>query len=291
LAVISPLGRWAKALLPDALLQQSVTVVASGIDVLAHKTAAGPVDRRPAKLSVIMPVFNERSTFAEVATQLTAKQIPGVEMEFVIVESNSTDGTRDEVRKFEGRPGVKVIYEERPRGKGHGVRTGLQSATGDFILIQDADLEYDLNDYEILLEPLRAYRAAFVLGARHGMDGKTWKMRHFTDQVFVSQVMNLGHLFFTGLFNLVYGQRLRDPFTMYKVFRRDCLYGLTFESNRFDFDWELVGKLVRAGYIPLEIPVNYSSRSFKEGKKVSFWRDPFTYFRACFKYRFVRLGK
>jgi hypothetical protein len=121
------------------------------------------------------------------------------------------------------------------------------------------------------------------------MDGTTWKMRHFTDQVFVSQVMNFGHLFFTGLFNLVYGQRLRDPFTMFKVFRRDCLYGLTFESNRFDFDWELVGKLVRAGYTPLEIPVNYTSRSFSEGKKVSFWRDPFTYFRACFKYRFVRL--
>jgi SAM-dependent methyltransferase len=289
--VVSPLGKLAKAVLPNALLQQSVTVVASGIDVLAHKAPEGPVDRRQAKLSVIMPVFNERNTFADVATQLTAKQIPGVEIEFVIVESNSTDGTRDEVRKFEDRPGVKVIYEERPRGKGHGVRTGLKAATGDFILIQDADLEYDLNDYEILLEPLRAYRAAFVLGARHGMDGKTWKMRHFTDQVFVSQVMNLGHLFFTGLFNVVYGQRLRDPFTMYKVFRRDCLHGLTFESNRFDFDWELVGKLVRAGYIPIEIPVNYSSRSFKEGKKVSFWRDPFTYFRACFKYRFVRLGK
>ena len=190
--VISPLGRLAKAVLPNPLLQQSVTVVASGIDVLAHKAPAGPVDRRQARLSVIMPVFNERNTFADVATQLTTKQIPGIEMEFVIVESNSTDGTREEVRKFEGRPGVKVIYEERPRGKGHGVRTGLQAATGDFILIQDADLEYDLNDYEILLEPLRAHRAAFVLGARHGMDGKTWKMRHFTDQVFVSQVMNLG---------------------------------------------------------------------------------------------------
>jgi 2-polyprenyl-3-methyl-5-hydroxy-6-metoxy-1,4-benzoquinol methylase len=289
--VVSRLGKLAKAMLPNTLLRQGLTVVASGIDVLAHKAREGPVDRRQAKLSVIMPVFNERNTFADVATQLTAKQIPGVEMEFVIVESNSTDDTRDEVRKFEGRPGVKVIYEERPRGKGHGVRTGLKAATGDFILIQDADLEYDLNDYEILLEPLRAYRAAFVLGARHGMDGKTWKMRHFTDQVFVSQVMNLGHLFFTGLFNIVYGQRLRDPFTMYKVFRRDCLHDLTFESNRFDFDWELVGKLVRAGYIPIEIPVNYSSRSFKEGKKVSFWRDPFTYFRACFKYRFVRLGK
>jgi len=101
----------------------------------------------------------------------------------------------------------------------------------------------------------------------------------------------VGHVFFTALFNVVYGTRLRDPFTMFKVFRRDCLHGLTFESNRFDFDWELVGKLVRAGYQPIEIVVNYRSRSFAEGKKVSFFRDPLTWIRACFKYRFVRLGK
>jgi 2-polyprenyl-3-methyl-5-hydroxy-6-metoxy-1,4-benzoquinol methylase len=289
--VVSPLGRVARAVVPGVLLRQRMGVVASGIDVLAHKSAAGPIDRRRPTLSVVMPVFNERATFADVASQLVAKDIPGLDIQVVIVESNSTDGTRDEVRKFEGRAGVTVIYEDRPRGKGHAVRAGLTQATGDFILIQDADLEYDLNDYESLIEPLRTFRNAFVLGARHGMDGKTWKMRHFTDQMLVGQVMNFGHLFFTMLFNIVYGTRLRDPFTMYKVFRRDCLYGLTLESNRFDFDWELAGKLVRAGYLPLEIPVNYSSRSFKDGKKVSFWRDPFTYFRACFKYRIVRLGK
>jgi SAM-dependent methyltransferase len=289
--VISPLGRFMRRVLPRGLLHQRVTVVASGIDVLARKAASGPADRRRARLTVVMPVFNERATFTEVASRLLDKEIPGLDLELVIVESNSTDGTREDVRKLEGHPRVKVVYEDRPRGKGHAVRAGLVQATGDVVLIQDADLEYDLNDYELLLEPLRTFRAAFVLGARHGMDGKTWKMRHFTDQVFVSQVMNLGHLFFTGLFNVVYGQRLRDPFTMYKVFRRECLSRLTFESNRFDFDWELVGKLVRAGYVPLEIPVNYSSRSFKEGKKVNLWRDPFTYVRACFKYRFVRLKK
>jgi len=148
-----------------------------------------------------------------------------------------------------------------------------------------------LNDYEPLLQPLMTGASAFVLGSRHDSDGRNWKIRHFTDQAGVSQVMNLGHVFFTALFNVVYGTRLRDPFTMFKVFRRDCLHGLTFESNRFDFDWELVGKLVRAGYRPLEIPVNYRSRSFSEGKKVSFFRDPLTWIRACFKYRFVRLGK
>jgi hypothetical protein len=103
--------------------------------------------------------------------------------------------------------------------------------------------------------------------------------------------MNFGHLFFSTLFNVTYGTRLRDPFTMYKVFRRDCLHGLRFEANRFDFDFELAGKLVRAGYRPIEIPVNYRSRSFTEGKKVSFFRDPLTWIVACVKYRFQPLRK
>jgi glycosyltransferase involved in cell wall biosynthesis len=266
-----------------------MSVVASGIDVIATRTDAAPLTRRRARLSVVMPVYNERQTFAEVMRQLLQKSIPNVDIEVIVVESHSTDGTRDEVRQFEGHPCVRVLYEDRPRGKGHAVRAGLAQATGDFVLIQDADLEYDLNDYEVLLEPLLGGRAAFVLGDRHGSTGRTWKLRHFTDQVLVSRVMNLGHIAFTLLFNLVYGTRLRDPFTMYKVFRRDCLSDLTFEANRFDFDWELVGKLVRRGYVPLEIPVNYQSRSFREGKKVRFVADPLTWIWACFKYRFQRL--
>jgi SAM-dependent methyltransferase len=289
--LLSPTARLAGSLLPGPVRRRRVRVVASGIDVLALRSECPPPVDRPHKLSVVMPVFNERATFPVVVDQLLSKSIENIDMEVIIVESNSTDGTRDEVRKIESHPRVKAIYEERPRGKGHAVRTGLAHATGDYVLIQDADLEYDLNDYELLLEPLVAGRAAFVLGVRHGLDGRTWKVRHFTDQILVSQVMNLGHLAFTSLFNIVYGTNLRDPFTMFKVFRRDCLHRLTFESNRFDFDWELAGKLVRAGYIPLEIPVNYQSRSFSEGKKVSFFRDPLTWIRACFKYRFAPLGK
>jgi SAM-dependent methyltransferase len=289
--LVSPAARLSRTMLPGPLRRRSMSVVASGINVLGRRAVLPPPGERPERLSIVMPVFNERATFPLVIEQLLAKEIPGLEIEIIIVESNSTDGTRDEVRKLEATSRVRVIYEDRARGKGHAVRTGLAHATGDFILIQDADLEYDLNDYESLLEPLRAGRAAFVLGARHGMNGKSWKMRHFTDQVMVSQIMNVGHLFFTGLFNVVYGTRLRDPFTMFKLFRRDCLHGLTFESNRFDFDWELVGKLVRSGYTPIEIPVNYESRSFAQGKKVSFFRDPLTWFRACFKYRFVALGR
>jgi SAM-dependent methyltransferase len=279
------------AVLPGSLRQRPIRVVASGVNVVATRTAEPPPPRRPHRLSIILPVFNERSTFPIVMDALLQKTIPNVDLDFVIVESNSTDGTRDEVRRFEGKPRVKVIYEDTPKGKGHAVRMGLSQATGDYVLIQDADLEYDLNDYEQLLQPIMDGEVALVVGSRHGESGRSWKIRHFTDQATLSGVMNLGHVFFTGLFNLFYGTRLRDPFTMFKVFRRDCIHGLSFESNRFDFDWELLGKLVRAGYTPLEIPVNYRSRSFAEGKKVSFVRDPITWLRACVKYRFVRLGK
>jgi SAM-dependent methyltransferase len=289
--LLSPAARLAGGLMPTVVRKQRLRMAASGINATAVRSQLAPPTERAHRLSVIMPVFNERSTFPIVIQGLLAKSIPNVEIEIIIVESNSTDGTRDEVRRVEGDHRVKVVYEARPRGKGHAVRTGLTHATGDFVLIQDADLEYDLKDYEVLLEPLIRGRESFVLGSRHGRDGRTWKVRHFADQILVSQVMNLGHLFFTSLFNITYGTRLRDPFTMYKVFRRDCLHKLRFESNRFDFDWELVGKLVRAGYVPLELPVNYTSRPFSEGKKVSFFRDPFTYFRACFKYRFTPLGK
>jgi 2-polyprenyl-3-methyl-5-hydroxy-6-metoxy-1,4-benzoquinol methylase len=264
-------------------------VVASGIDVVARRAAAPPIDRRRARVSVVMPVYNEKKTFTEVIDRLLPKQIANLDLEIVIVESNSTDGTRDDVRRLERHPRVKVLLQERARGKGNAVRAGLAEATGDFVLIQDADLEYDLDDYEMLLEPLRTFRRAFVLGIRHGRDGHTWKVRHFTDQVLLGKWMNLGHLLFTALFNIVYGQRLRDPFTMFKVFRRECISGLPLECNKFDFDWELAGKLVRCGYDPLEIPVNYESRSFAEGKKVTLVRDPITWLRACFKYRFSRL--
>jgi SAM-dependent methyltransferase len=287
--LLSPMGRATGALLPRALRRQRMNMVASGIDAVARKADVPPIDRRRAKVSVVMPVFNEKQTFSEVIGQLVDKQVANLDLEIVIVESNSTDGTRDDVRALERHPRIKVILQDRPRGKGHAVRTGLTHITGDFVLIQDADLEYDLDDYEMLLEPVRTFRRAFVLGARHGRDGRTWKVRHFTDQVFLGRWMNLGHLIFTALFNIVYGQHLRDPFTMYKVFRRECLSGLRFECNAFDFDWELAGKLVRCGYEPLEIPVNYKSRSFADGKKVTMIRDPLTWLRACFKYRFSPL--
>lgn len=238
----------------------------------------------PASLSLIVPAFNEVATARVALDAITAKAIPGLAIEIIIVESNSTDGTRAVVESYRTHPHVRVILQDRPQGKGHAVRAGLAIATGDIILIQDADLEYSLDDYESLLAPILAGEANFVLGSRHGRGG--FKIRHFDDQPIRAFVLNCAHWAFTLLINASLLLWLRDPFTMYKVFRRDCLQGLTLTCNRFDFDWELLIKLVRAGHRPVEIPVNYTSRSFADGKKIRVLRDPLTWIWAWAKSRF-----
>ena len=239
-------------------------------------------------LSVIVPVFNEKDTVGVILDQLATKEIPGIAMEIIVVESNSTDGSRDIVRRFEKRPGFRVIFENTPCGKGHGVRTGLAAATGDIILIQDADLEYSLDDYEKLLPPLLEGRSDFVLGTRH--KGSDVHIRKFTKGNHIAIVFNFAHWAFTAVLNISLGTRMTDPFTMFKVFRRSCLDRIPpLECNRFDLDWEIVIKLIRAGFKPLEIPISYQSRDYHEGKKVSIWKDPPTWFRAWWKY--AVLGK
>jgi hypothetical protein len=253
----------------------------------AERSPSAPPGERDLRLSVIVPAYNERATFKKTMDLVLHKQIPGIDLEVIVVESNSSDGTREEAIEY-SNSGVTVILEDRPQGKGHAVRAGLEAATGDFVLIQDADLEYDIDDYDKLLEPLRRFKTSFVMGKRQAYHD-SWGLRRFGDARLTSHFMNLGHIFFMALFNLTYGQRLHDPFTMYKVFRRDCLTGLTLECNRFDFDWELLAKLIRSGYTPVEIPVQYRSRSFQEGKKVSLVRDPISWVVACFRFRFTRL--
>jgi SAM-dependent methyltransferase len=241
------------------------------------------------KLSVIIPAYNEKATLSELLERVLAKQIAGVDIEIVLVESNSSDGTRDIALHYGDHPRVRLILEERPRGKGHAVRTGLAACTGDLVLFQDADLEYDVDDYDDLIAPLLAYRRNFVIGSRHVSKERAWKIRQFNESAFLATVYNIGHVFFLALFNFLYRQRLKDPFSMFKVFRRECLYGLTFECNRFDFDFEIVIKLLRKGYRPIELPVNYRARSPAEGKKVSMLRDPLTWIRALLRFRWGRL--
>ena len=235
-------------------------------------------------LSVVMAVYNEADTVADVVEQVLKLNLGDRRLELIIIESNSSDGTRRIVESFERRPGVRVIYEDRPRGKGFAVRAGLTAARGDVILVQDGDLEYSVDDYPALLQPIEAGETSFVLGSRH-VPGRP--IRHFAEARWTSFVLNTAHWCFTALFDLTYGVRLRDPFTMYKVFRRECIDGVVFTSDRFDFDWELVAKLIRCGHRPLEVPVAYTSRDFKSGKKVRMWRDPLTWVVACFKFRFT----
>ena len=278
----STLVRLAAGVVPRKLRRRPFRMVASGMIALA---SSEPVQEKK-KLTIVVPAYNEAATLDTVMSCLLAKDFGEMELEVILVESNSSDGTREIAMRYSQDTRLRLILEDRPQGKGHAVRTGLAHATGDFILIQDADLEYDVEDYEVLLKPLADGSRAFVLGARHG--GKIWKLRVFSGKRFLSGLLNFGHWFFKTLINVVFGLNLDDPFTMYKVFRRDCLTGLSFDCNYFDFDYELLIKLVRNGYRPVEIPVNYRSRSFSEGKKVSLLRDPLTWLRAVVRFRLQR---
>ena len=272
---------WLNAVLPKPLKRVRFSMAISGMSIICRRTER----RERPLLSVILPVYNEKKTFSILMDQLLPKKIPGMEKEIILVESNSTDGTKEEVMRYKDAAEVKIITEDRPKGKGHAVRTGLEYATGDFIIIQDGDLEYDLNDYEILLEPLLTGKTPFVLGTRHS---KGWKIRKFQESM-LADFLNFGHLALVIVMNFLYRQSMTDPFTMYKVFRKDCIFGLQFECNRFNFDVELVCKLLRKGYKPLEIPINYTSRSFSEGKKVKLFKDPPTWIKAILKYRFAKV--
>ncbi|MBF0496847.1 MAG: glycosyltransferase [Deltaproteobacteria bacterium] len=281
--VVSRCLSWLYHLVPAFLRRKPIQVNSGGVIVMARSRK---IEVQP-KLTIIMPAYNEVNTVEAALTKVLEKHIEGLGIEVVLVESNSTDGTRQAVQKYQDHPRVNLVLEDRPQGKGHAVRTGLRHATGDFILIQDADLEYDLEDYDVLLEPLIFGRKSFVLGSRHG--GRTWKIRKFEGSPLTTMLFNAVHWILTAIIDVLFWLPLKDPFTMFKVFRADCLYGLTFECNRFDFDYELLLKLVRKGYKPIEIPVNYRSRTFEQGKKVSIYRDPLTWIWAIAKYRAIRL--
>jgi len=245
------------------------------------------------KVSIVIPVYNEAKTVAVLLEQVWEQPI-SFEREIIIVESNSNDGSRALVKKFAEEKNklvpdaVKVILQEHPRGKGFAMREGFKHASGDIILIQDADLEYDVKDYPAVLAPIAEGKTALVLGSRH-LSANGWKIRKFENAPVKSQFLNLGGRLFHFFFNTMFGTQLTDPTTMFKVFRRDCLEHFTLSANRFDFDWELLGKMILAGFIPLEVPISYQSRGFAEGKKVRIISDPFLWIRIILKTRFSPL--
>ena len=238
------------------------------------------------KISVIIPLYNEAKTFPELMKRLYALDLDKVKKEIIIVESNSTDGSRELAQQYEKKPNTRVIYEDKPRGKGSAIRLGLKASKGDVIIIQDADLEYDVRDYKKLLKPIMEGKASFVLGSRTLKKG-SWKIRTLPGNKLASIILNYGGLIYNVMFYLLYGVKLTDIATMFKIFKRDLIKDIEFNSNGYDLDVEIIVKLLKKGIIPLEVPVTYKARSYKEGKKVNILKDGSASFWAIIKYRFV----
>lgn len=248
------------------------------------------------KISIIIPVYNEKTTIKKLLNKIYALKIDNLEKEIIIVEDNSTDGTREIIKSFcQNYPDCKLILNNIPKGKGHAVRMGLKNATGDILAIQDADLEYDIDDYHKLVIPfMDGSNTNFVLGSRH-LDENGNKIRMIrkfngTERLY-AYLMNFGGIFLHKFFNILYGTKISDPTTMYKLFTREIYKQVEFEGNYFELDWEIVAKFVRLGYLPKEIPVKYNSRGLKDGKKVRLRRDIVKWLKTIIKFRFLPLNK
>jgi len=225
------------------------------------------------KLSVIMPVFNEKKTIREIIAKVQA--VP-IEKELVIVDDASTDGTRDILKEYENTPGIKVYYHEKNKGKTGAIRTGIPHTTGEIISIQDGDLETDPNDFVALTEPIKKGEAQVVYGSRY-LNRKE-KSLYFA--------YKFGARFLSVVVNVMYCQNITDEATCYKVFRADILKQIPLTYDRFEFCPEVTAKVSKMGYKIKELPMNYYPRSFEEGKKMN-WRDGLKALWVLVKFRFV----
>lgn len=239
-------------------------------------------------LSIIIPVYNEAKTFDQMLSKVRAQNVPGVHKEIIIVEAASTDGTAAVVDKYRETKGIRVYHLKQYCGKGTKLQYGFKRARGDIILIQDADLEYDVRDYPKLIKPILQGKADFVLGSRHLGHKMKWQIRKYRGKDYLyAHIINVGSLFLNTFMNIMYGVWLTDPQTMYKVFRRSCLQGITFKEDGFHMDFEMVIKLIKAGYTPIEVPVSYNSRGYSEGKKIKIIETGLQDVKTILKYRFV----
>jgi len=226
------------------------------------------------KLSIVMPVFNERNTLPAVLEKVAEVSF---EKEIVIVDDGSTDGTREYLQKIAQDPGegIRVFFHDRNRGKGAALRTGFREVQGDLVIIQDADLEYDPKDYPNLLNPILDGRADVVYGSR--FLGGPHRVLFFWHYV--------GNKLLTLISNMLTNLNLSDMETCYKVFRSEVIKTLAFSSDGFDIEAEMTVKIAKAGYRVYETPISYSGRDYSEGKKIT-WKDAFPALWALIKYRF-----
>lgn len=225
------------------------------------------------KLSIIIPVYNEAGNIEEILRRVKATQKAD---EIIVVDDGSQDGTREILANLDGRDKVRVLLHERNQGKGAAVRTGLDAAAGDILLIQDADLEYDPRDYPALLQPLEEGLADVVYGSR--FLGGPRRVAMFWHMI--------ANKMLTFMTNILYDTILSDMETGYKVFRRKVVEGMKIHAKRFDFEPEFTAKVLKRHYRIYEVPISFNPRDYSQGKKIKL-KDAFEAVWTLLKYRFV----
>ena len=225
------------------------------------------------KLSVLIPCYNEINTIEEIVHRVVAT---GMVTEIIIVDDGSKDGTRELLPKLDGKDGVRVILHEKNQGKGAAVRTAIQAATGDVLLIQDADLEYDPREYPNLMKPIEEGVADVVYGSRFlGAPHRAilfWNM--------------IANKLLTFMTNILYNNILTDMETGYKVFKKDVVKDFKIHAERFDFEPEFTAKILKRNVRLFEVPISFNPRDYSEGKKIKL-KDAFSAVWTLLKYRFV----
>jgi glycosyltransferase involved in cell wall biosynthesis len=230
--------------------------------------------QKPRSLSIIVPVYNEEKTLLPLLKKVQAVKLWGLKKQIIIVNDGSTDKTPLLLKKLK-IPGSKILQHDKNRGKGAAIRTAIPHTTGDIVIIQDADLEYDPADYKTVLAPILDGSADVVYGSRFKGVHRAFLFWHY-----------VGNKFLTFLTNLLYDTVLTDMETCYKAFRGEIIRSLRLRSNRFDFEPEVTAKVLKRGCKLFEVPISFHGRGFEEGKKIT-WRDGIVALYCLIRYRFM----